>query len=137
MDEVLTVAEQLAREQDKVDAFIAEVGEETFAKSIVGQGKLRDIWMLRFLIGFKWKPKECAEKFKTMVRYRCAMGCDEIRAKLEAGTLSPGKFPGYREHHDGCEICVRVCTHSHARTHTSLYTCLHTGTCARWIYGAV
>jgi len=26
MDEVLTVAEQLAREQDKVDAFIADVG---------------------------------------------------------------------------------------------------------------
>ena len=49
-----------------------------------------------------------------MVRYRCAMGCDEIRAKMEAGTLPPSKFPGYREHHDGC---VYVHTHMHAHTH--------------------
>ena len=32
---------------------------------------------------FKWKPKECAEKFKSMIRYRIANGCDEIRAKME------------------------------------------------------
>ena len=88
--------------------------------------------MLRFLIGFKWKPKECAEKFKTMVRYRCAMGCDEIRAKLEAGTLSPGKFPGYREHHDGCEICVCACMHTLTCKHTliSIYMSTYRYVCS-------
>jgi hypothetical protein len=88
---------------------MAEVGEENFATSVAGQvylsfrcchlsppllsllvltsaceqERLRPVWMLRFLIGFGWKPKECANKFKTMLKYRSAFGCDDIRARIE------------------------------------------------------
>ena len=47
MDEVLTVAEQLAREQDKVDAFICEVGEETFAILVL---------LLECILAHRWMP---------------------------------------------------------------------------------
>ena len=49
MDEVLTVAEQLAREQDKVDAFIADVGEETFAI-------LEGFLLLECVLAHRWMP---------------------------------------------------------------------------------
>lgn len=99
---VLSVAAQLAREKDTVDAFISELGPDTLTKSsVVGHGPLRDLWFLRFLIGFKWKPKVCAEKFKQMVNFRVSYGLDEIREKYKTGVLTPKTIPGYAEHHQG------------------------------------
>lgn len=109
-DVPLSVAEQLAAQQDKVDAFLALVGEDTLDKSMVGQGKLRDVWILRFLIGFKWKVAECAEKFKTMIAYRVQFGCDDVRKKMEAGQVKPSDFPGYAEHHAGYECSFDLCS---------------------------
>lgn len=106
----LPVAAQLAAQQDKVDEFLTEVGADTLAKSVVGQGKLRDVWILRFLIGFKWKPKECAEKFRNMINYRVAQGCDAIRAEIEDGNITPPAFPGYKEHHDAYVCTLDLCS---------------------------
>lgn len=52
------------------------------------------MWMLRFLIGFKWKPKECAEKFKAMLKYRAAFGCDAIRARFEVNSFKRAGLQG-------------------------------------------
>ena len=71
--------------------------------------------MLRFLIGFKWRPKECADRFKSMVSYRMAHGCDDIRAKMEAGEMFPARFPGYAEHHAGYVCSFDLCS-GHARS---------------------
>ena len=60
---------------EQVDAFLALVGEDTLDKSMVGQGKLRDVWILRFLIGFKWKVAECAgEPFRLQDLRRTGVG---------------------------------------------------------------
>lgn len=104
------VAAQLAAQQDKVDEFLREVGQEALAKSVVAQGRLRDVWILRFLIGFKWKPKECAEKFKNMLNYRVQHGCDAIRAGIEAGNITPPTFPGYKQHHDAYVCTLELCS---------------------------
>jgi len=97
--DTLPVAQQLAAESAKVSVFLAAVGEDVLSRSVVGQDSLRDIWALRFLVGFKWQPLLAAEKFKTMVEYRVQFGIDNIRRRMQDGELVPSSFPGYSEHH--------------------------------------
>lgn len=99
VSEAMSVAQQLAAEPAKVAAFLAEVGEEVLSQSMVGQAPLRDVWILRFLVGFRWKPTVAAEKFTRMVEYRVKYGIDGIRRRMVDGDLFPTKFPGYMEHH--------------------------------------
>ena len=76
-----------ALQRDKMDAFLAEVGEHVLSQSVVGQHPLLEVWSLRFLIGFKWNPKLelAAEKFSGMVRFRVEHGIDNMRSRMEDG----------------------------------------------------
>mmetsp|Transcript_3632 Transcript_3632/g.5811 ORF Transcript_3632/g.5811 Transcript_3632/m.5811 type:complete len:281 (-) Transcript_3632:143-985(-) len=100
MDEPMVVSQLLQDESDKVANFLALVGEHTLSLSVVGQPPLREVWILRFLIGFKWNTKIAAEKFTRMVEWRVKFGVDAIRSRMIDGIV-PKDFPGYQAHHSG------------------------------------
>ena len=90
MDNGDDVAVVLQQNRDKVDALIEQVSvcvlsrccsssrseceiystqlKEVLPRStVVGTGPLREIWLYRFLVGFKWDVKLAADKFRNMV----------------------------------------------------------------------
>mmetsp|Transcript_35799 Transcript_35799/g.112009 ORF Transcript_35799/g.112009 Transcript_35799/m.112009 type:complete len:251 (+) Transcript_35799:72-824(+) len=81
----------------KFQSMLQEV-QDCMSMSMVGQGPLRDIWLVRFLIGFKWDIKTAGEKYRNMMKYRKEYGLDNIRNQLLEG-MKPNQFPGYHEHH--------------------------------------
>ena len=48
---------------------------------VVGTGPHRDVWLLRFLIGFNWDVKVAADKFRNMLAFREKHDVDNIRKK--------------------------------------------------------
>ncbi len=62
-------------------AMLKELEGDLPRSRVVGTGPHRDVWLLRFLIGFNWDVKLAAEKFRNMLAFRETHGVDAIRQK--------------------------------------------------------
>ena len=63
------------------EAMLKELEGDLPRSRVVGTGPHRDVWLLRFLIGFNWDVKLAAEKFRNMLAFREKHGLDAIRKK--------------------------------------------------------
>ena len=60
---------------------LKELEQDLPRSRVVGTGPHRDVWLLRFLIGFNRDIKVAAEKFRNMIAFREKHGLDDIRKK--------------------------------------------------------
>ena len=60
---------------------LKELERDLPRSQVVGTGPHRDVWLLRFLVGFNWDVKVAAEKFRNMLAFREKHGVDSIRKK--------------------------------------------------------
>jgi hypothetical protein len=98
----------MARHGEKFDALIGKLGDVLPLSPVVGSGPFRDIWLCRYLLGFKMDPALAAEKFRQMVSFRLRHRMDEVREQMENG-LKPHDFPGFVEYqgavHSSYDLC--------------------------------
>mmetsp|Transcript_42015 Transcript_42015/g.97958 ORF Transcript_42015/g.97958 Transcript_42015/m.97958 type:complete len:276 (+) Transcript_42015:84-911(+) len=92
------VRDIISAHQDTFDALLREL-QGDLHRSVVCQGELRDVWLVRFCTGFDWKVPAIAEKFRNMLSFRERYKVDDIRRKYEEG-MKPSEIPGYGVHHD-------------------------------------
>ena len=99
----------LAKHREKADALLELVQDVCSLSQVVGSGPLRDVWLLRYLIGFKYDTKLAAEKFRIMLRYRERYGLDDIRRQMEKG-MKPSDFPGFDLHQSAFKSTFDLCS---------------------------
>eukprot|EP00293_Proteomonas_sulcata_P002258 CAMPEP_0184326444 /NCGR_PEP_ID=MMETSP1049-20130417/142564_1 /TAXON_ID=77928 /ORGANISM="Proteomonas sulcata, Strain CCMP704" /LENGTH=277 /DNA_ID=CAMNT_0026648641 /DNA_START=648 /DNA_END=1484 /DNA_ORIENTATION=- len=99
----------IAKHEDKLRAMREGLADCLSASSVVGAEPLRDLWLLRFLIGFKLDLDTAMEKFRTMVTYRQKFKIDEIRKKMDQG-MKPHQFPGYNDVHSAWASTFYLCS---------------------------
>ena len=62
-------------------AMLKQLEGDLHRSDVVGSGSYRDIWMLRFLMGFHWDVHTAVDKFRAMIAFREKHGLDDIRRK--------------------------------------------------------